>query len=141
MRFWAVILGAFLSIILMSPAGAKPVNPSASLSVNPSSSLVYGGHADIGVSLSGSGSDTASLYTYCTQNGTTWLENSQEILGSGIKGYVRVATVGLPTAGSYEYDWAGGSAACYSELYLYIWRGGQIAGTSVAATVGFNVAA
>jgi acyl CoA:acetate/3-ketoacid CoA transferase beta subunit len=112
------------------------------MTVDPSSNLVYGGSATIDISINGSTSGvTANLFTYCTQNGTTWLENSQGIMGSGIKGYESVAVVDLPSAGTYEYDWTSGAASCQSELYVYMWQGSRVTGTSVIGSVQFDVAA
>jgi hypothetical protein len=146
-RFFSgcVVAGTF-GLAALLPAGAayasKHSAPTDSLTVDSASNLVYGGSATIDISINGNTSgDTVNLYTYCTQNGTTWLENSQEIMGSGIKGYVQVAVVDTPSSGTYQYDWTGGAASCQSELYLYMWQGSRVTGTSVIGTVQFNVAA
>ena len=140
-----VLAGAF-GIAALLPTGAalaaKHSLPTDSLTVDPASHLVYGGSATIDIAISGSfGGDTANLYTYCTQNGTTWLENTQGVVGAGIKGYQTVAVVDTPTSGSYQYNWTGGAASCESELYLYVWQGSRVTGTSVIGTVQFDVAA
>jgi hypothetical protein len=144
--FGGCVLAGTFGLAALLPAGAayasKHSAPTDLLTVDSASNLVYGGSATIDISIEGSTSgDTANLYTYCTQNGTTWLENSQGILGSGIKGYVSVAVVDLPSAGSYGYNWTGGAASCQTELYLYMWQGSRVTGTSVIGSVQFDVAA
>ena len=140
------IVAGTVGLAALLPSGvayaSKHAAPTDSLTVDAASNLIYGGSATIDISIEGSTSgDTANLFTYCTQNGTTWLENTSAVMGSGIKGYASSIVVDLPTAGSYAYNWTGGAASCQSELYLYMWQGSRVTGTSVIGTVQFNVAA
>ena len=142
----ACVFAGTCGIAALLPAGAafaaKHSAPTDSLTVDAASNLVYGGSATIDVAIDGSfAGDTANLYTYCTQNGTTWLENTSGVIGSGIKGYKAVVVVDTPTSGSYQYDWTGGAASCESELYLYTWQGSRVTGSSVIGTVQFDIAA
>lgn len=115
--------------------------PSAILSVNPNSVLRYGGQALIDIYLNVPTNDTAILYTFGTQNGVTWLEDTEEVMGAGIKDYRREVTVRLPSPGSYTYEWKGGAASMESQLWIYVWKGHNITESSKLTSVKFEVAA